>query len=58
LQSVQRAIHAIESSKPYLFVSSAAIKPAQGVSRPGVAEEPSLEVRLDVFGVLSAGTKS
>ena len=47
LQSIQRAVHAIESARPYLFITAASIKAS--VSRP---EEPAIQAQLDVFGAM------
>jgi hypothetical protein len=54
LQSIQRAVYAIESAKPYLFISSASIKLASVMSRPGVLEEPTVQAQLDVFGAMQS----
>jgi hypothetical protein len=50
LQSIQKAIHAIESAKPYLFVTGAVLKPALPTNRPGIVEEPTLQAQLDIIG--------
>jgi general secretion pathway protein M len=56
LQSIQRAVHAIESAKPYLFTSGAAIKlQTPLVGRQGLQQEPVLQAQLDVFGAKPAG---
>jgi general secretion pathway protein M len=52
IQAVHRAIYAVESGKPYLFVVNAVIKPAPMSNRPGVIQEPVIEAQLDVFGAL------
>jgi general secretion pathway protein M len=52
LQSIQRAIYAIESAKPYLFITGATIKGLPPGSRPGVAEEPIIQAQLDIFGAI------
>jgi general secretion pathway protein M len=55
LQSIHRAIHDIESAKPYLFISGAAIKvmpPAGGQGNPG---EPIIQAQLDIFGAIQLG---
>jgi general secretion pathway protein M len=49
IQAVRKAIHAIESAKPYLFVAGADMKLALPTGRPGAAEEPVIQVQLDVF---------
>jgi len=58
IQSVQRAIYAIETAKPYLFVTGAVIKPLQAMNRPGVVEEPTIQAQLDVAGAIQVGGKS
>jgi hypothetical protein len=58
IQSVQRAIYAIENAKPYLFIIGAIIKPSPGVNRPGVLEEPSIQAQLDIAGAIQIGGKS
>jgi hypothetical protein len=52
LQSIQRAVYAIENAKPYLFISGATIKIAPSVNKQGVSEEPSVQAQLDVFGAI------
>jgi general secretion pathway protein M len=52
LQSIQRAIYAVESAKPYLFITGATIKGQPPGSRPGVAEEPVIQAQLDIFGAI------
>jgi general secretion pathway protein M len=50
IQSLQRATHAIESDKPYLFVTAAVIRPALAVATgPGASQEPVLQAQLDVY---------
>jgi general secretion pathway protein M len=57
LQRVHSTIYAIETEKPYLFVTDAAIKLATPVARGGTSEEPVIEARLDVFGAALTGQK-
>jgi general secretion pathway protein M len=52
LQSIQRAVYAIESAKPYLFITGAAIKMVPPVNRQGVQEEPVVQAQLDIFGAI------
>jgi hypothetical protein len=52
LAAIQRAIHAVESAKPYLFVKSAAIRLSPPVGQVGVPREPLIEAQLDVFGAV------
>jgi hypothetical protein len=55
LQSIQRAVYAIENTKPYLFVMGATLRMVPAMNRPGVAEEPNIEAQLDIFGVVEMG---
>jgi len=52
LQSIHRAIYAIENAKPYLFISGATIRIAPSLGKQGVSEEPSIQAQLDVFGAI------
>jgi general secretion pathway protein M len=52
LQSIHRAIYAIESAKPYLFITGATIKGTPAVGRQGIPEEPVIQAQLDVFGAI------
>lgn len=52
IQSIHRAVYAIESAKPYLFTAGAVIKVQTPVTRQGVAEEPVIQAQLDVFGAI------
>ncbi|HXO69417.1 MAG TPA: type II secretion system protein GspM [Bradyrhizobium sp.] len=52
LPSIHRAIHAIESAKPYLFITGAVIKGLPPASRQGVPEEPVMQAQLDIFGAI------
>jgi general secretion pathway protein M len=54
LQSILRAIHTIESSKPYLFISGAALKTLQP-TRQGGSEQPVIQAQLDIFGAMQVG---
>ncbi|MGC2779394.1 MAG: type II secretion system protein GspM [Bradyrhizobium sp.] len=51
LPAVMRAVHAIESAKPYLFIGNAVLKSGPAM-RPGVAEEPVLQAQLDIYGAV------
>jgi len=50
LKSIYRAVYAIESAKPYLFVTAASIKMIGSENGRGNLEEPTLQAQLDVFG--------
>jgi general secretion pathway protein M len=52
VQSIHRALYAIEGAKPYLFVTGASIKPAAQTGRSGVVEEPVIQAQLDIFGAV------
>ena len=52
LAAIHRTIYAIESAKPYLFVRSAAIRPAPPIGQVGIPLEPLLEAQLDIFGAV------
>jgi hypothetical protein len=49
-----RAVYAIESTKPYLFVTAASLK-SSPISRQGPAEEPVLQAQLDIYGATQIG---
>ncbi|CCD93738.1 exported hypothetical protein [Bradyrhizobium sp. ORS 375] len=51
LPAMMRVVHAIESAKPYLFVSSASLKSGAAL-RQGQIEEPVLQAQLDVYGAV------
>jgi general secretion pathway protein M len=50
--AIHRAVYAIESAKPYLFVASATIRLAPSMGKAGTPGEPILEVQLDVLGAM------
>jgi general secretion pathway protein M len=50
LQTIQCAIHAVDTSRPYLFVTAAVVRPSAVAARPGSVEEPVIEARLDIYG--------
>ncbi|HLH91736.1 MAG TPA: type II secretion system protein GspM [Xanthobacteraceae bacterium] len=57
LLALQRAIYAIESATPYLFVVGAVIKPSTqtALQRPGApnaTEQPVFDAELDIVGAL------
>ena len=56
LQSILRAVHTIESAKPYLFITGAALKmpPAAG---QGMSQEPVIQAQLDIFGAMQVGSQ-
>ena len=54
LQSIAKTVHAVESSKPYLFITGAAVKSPPPL-RQGASEEPVVQAQLDVFGAVQVG---
>jgi hypothetical protein len=52
LPAVHRAIAAIETAKPFLFVRGAVLKPAPSLSNAGSPQEPVIDAQLDVLGGL------
>jgi general secretion pathway protein M len=52
LGAVHKTVHAIESGKPYLFVSNASIRLSRSVGAPGATTEPVIDAQLDVFGAI------
>ncbi|MGJ5180693.1 type II secretion system protein GspM [Bradyrhizobium oligotrophicum] len=49
--AMMRVVHAIESAKPYLFVSNASVKSGPAL-RQGQVEEPVLQAQLDIYGAI------
>jgi general secretion pathway protein M len=52
LGAVHKAIHAVESGKPYLFVSAASVRLSPSISAQAVTTEPVVDAQLDVFGAV------
>jgi general secretion pathway protein M len=52
IQAIQRALHAVENGKPYLFVAAASIKVSPLASQSGTAQEPVIEAQFDVYGAV------
>ena len=52
LPSIHRAIHAIESAKPYFFITGATIRAPSPGSKAAMSEEPIIQAQLDIFGAL------
>jgi hypothetical protein len=52
IAAIQRAIHAIESARPYLFVAGATLRHAPPAGPAGASQEPVIEAQLDVVGVM------
>ncbi|MGJ4945595.1 type II secretion system protein GspM [Bradyrhizobium sp. HKCCYLS1011] len=54
LPGLMRTVHAIESSKPYLFIVAASLK-SSPLGLPSKVEEPVLQAQLDVYGATLVG---
>jgi hypothetical protein len=52
LGAVHKAIFAVESGKPYLFVTNASIRLSSPTSTQAATTEPVIDAQLDVFGAL------
>jgi hypothetical protein len=52
IATIHRAIHAIESAKPYLLVVGGTIRLAPPSGPVGMPQEPVVEAQLDVFGAV------
>jgi hypothetical protein len=52
LGAVHKAIYAVESGKPYLFVSGASIRLSPSISAQAAMTEPVIDAQLDVFGAV------
>jgi general secretion pathway protein M len=52
LGSIHKAIYAVESGKPYLFVSSASIRLSPSINAQAAMAEPVIDAQLDVFGAV------
>jgi general secretion pathway protein M len=52
IAAIHRAIHAIESAKPYLFVTGGTIRLAQSIGQVGVPQAPLIEAQLHVYGAV------
>jgi hypothetical protein len=52
LGAIHRAVHAVESAKPYLFVTAGLLKLSPLTGRPGTPAEPVIDAQLDIFGAV------
>jgi hypothetical protein len=52
IAAIQRAIYAMESARPYLFVAGATIRHTPPTGPAGASQEPVIEAQLDVLGVM------
>ena len=50
LQAVHRAVQAVETAKPFLFVTGSNLKLSPMANRPGNTPEPVIEAQLDIVG--------
>jgi hypothetical protein len=50
--AIQRAIHTMEATKPYLFITSGTMRLVPSVGPVGTPQEPQIEAQLDIFGVV------
>jgi general secretion pathway protein M len=55
MQSVQGVIHSVETSKPYLFVATAVLKPTQVAAMATTGVEPTVSAQLEIFGITKVG---
>lgn len=55
IQTVHRAMDAIETAKPYLFIKGAILRPSPTSGPTGSTQEPTIEAQLDIFGVMRPG---
>jgi hypothetical protein len=52
IAAIQRAVHAIESARPYLFVAGATLRHTAPVGPAGASQEPVIQAQLDVVGAM------
>jgi|HubBroStandDraft_6_1064221.scaffolds.fasta_scaffold248584_2 hypothetical protein len=56
VEAIQRALHAVEAGKPYLFVGAAVVRTAPPINTQGLphvpAQEPVIDAQLDIFGAM------
>jgi hypothetical protein len=52
LGAVHKTIYAVESGKPYLFVSTASIRLSPSISAQAGMTEPVIDAQLNVFGAM------
>jgi len=56
LGAVHKVIYAVESGKPYLFVSGASIRLSPSISAQAATTEPVIDAQLDIFGAMQMET--
>jgi hypothetical protein len=52
IAAIHRAIHVVETAKPYLFVIGGTIRLAPPVGQAGTPQEPVIEAQFDIFGAM------
>ena len=52
LGTVHKAVYAVESGKPYLFVSNASVRLSPLAGAQAAMTEPVIDAQLDVFGAI------
>jgi hypothetical protein len=50
--AIHRAIHTIESAKPYLFVTGGTMRLAPAIGQAGVRQAALIEAQLDIYGAV------
>jgi hypothetical protein len=55
IQAVHRTFRAIESERPFLFVSRVAMRVPASLTAQQTAQEPILDVQADIQGAIDAG---
>jgi len=59
IQTILRAVQAVEAGKPYLFVTGAALKSSPMTSQPGSpAQEPMIDAQVDIYGAVQVEARS
>ena len=52
LGAIHRTIYAVESGKPYLFVTNASIRLSPSINAQTAQTEPVIDAQLEVFGAM------
>jgi general secretion pathway protein M len=52
LGAVHKAVYAVESGRPYLFVSNASIRLSPSAGAQAATTEPVIDAQLDIFGAI------
>jgi hypothetical protein len=56
IAAIHRVVHALESARPYVFVTGGTLRLATPAGRVGMPQEPVIEAQLDVFGAVRIET--